>query len=288
MSTTEQLKSAIATRKTTAPAPQAKTKTLLDVIGAPKFMNQIKLALPNHLTAERLLRIVTTECRKVPQLLACNPESFYGAVLQAAQLGLRPGGALGHCYLLPYGNGKGIDGRPNAQLIIGYRGMIDLARRSGQIESINAFLVHEKDEFEVRYGINPTIKHKPCLDMDRGSMTYVYAVAKLKDGGYQFEVMSRAEIEKIKATSKSANSSSSPWNNYFEEMAKKTVIRRLFKMLPVSIQAMQAVYVDEKSERGRAVTTQDYIDAEYANTGVRNDELVRIVNEPVEQAEVIE
>jgi phage RecT family recombinase len=110
------------------------------------------------------------------------------------------------------------------QLIIGYRGMIDLARRSGQIVSLSARTVHEKDHFTYRYGLDETVEHVPA-NGERGQLTYVYAVAKLKDGGVQFEVMSRNEIDKVRAQSKAKDSG--PWVTHFEEMAKKTAIRRL-------------------------------------------------------------
>lgn len=264
MSTTDQLRNAVTPAKPQEADPK-KPRTVLDKIGGPNFMAQLSVALPKAMTPERLVRVVTTECRKTPALLNCAPESFLGAVLQCAQLGLEPGGALGHCYLLPFGNGKAKDGRPNAQLIIGYRGMIDLARRSGQIVSICAYTVHEKDHFEWRLGLDPDIQHVPSPEADRGKMTYVYAVAKLKGGGVQFEVMSRAEVEKVRKQSKAG--SSGPWVTHFDEMAKKTVIRRLFKYLPVSIEAARAVEVDERADRGEAVTPQDFIDVAYEDLG---------------------
>ena len=264
MSTTDQLRNAVTPAKPQEADPK-KPRTVLDKIGGPNFMAQLSVALPKAMTPERLVRVVTTECRKTPALLNCRPESFLGAVLQCAQLGLEPGGALGHCYLLPFGNGKAKDERPNAQLIIGYRGMIDLARRSGQIVSICAYTVHEKDHFEWRLGLDPDIQHVPSPEADRGKMTYVYAVAKLKGGGVQFEVMSRAEVEKVRKQSKAG--SSGPWVTHFDEMAKKTVIRRLFKYLPVSIEAARAVEVDERADRGEAVTPQDFIDVAYEDLG---------------------
>lgn len=211
MSTTEQLKRTVAPAKARASAVTATTKTgtMLDIVRSKSFQAQMALALPKSMTAERLTRIVMTECRKVPALMQCNQESFFGAVLQCAQLGLEPGSALGHCYLLPFGNGKSRDGRPNCQLIIGYRGMIDLARRSGQIVSINAYCVHEADEFEYELGLHPDIHHRPSPLAERGPVTYVYAVAVLKGGGVQFEVMSRAEIEAVRVQSKAGKSG--PW-----------------------------------------------------------------------------
>lgn len=282
MSTTEQLKRTVAPAKARAAATAAttaKTGTMLDIVRSKSFQAQMALALPKSMTAERLTRIVMTECRKVPALMQCNQESFFGAVLQCAQLGLEPGSALGHCYLLPFGNGKSRDGRPNCQLIIGYRGMIDLARRSGQIVSINAHCVHEADEFEYELGLHPDIHHRPSPLAERGPVTYVYAVAVLKGGGVQFEVMSRAEIEAVRAQSKAGKSG--PWVTHWDEMARKTVVRKLFKYLPVSIEAVRAVEIDEKSDRGEAVTETDFIDTEFVDKGQELDP-VTSVEEPAE------
>lgn len=270
MSTTDVLKSQVApAAEQTAVVQQVKAATVIDVVRSKKFQAQMALALPKSMTADRLTRIVMTECRKAPALLKCAPESFYGAVLQCAALGLEPGSALGHCYLLPFGNGKDKQGRPNAQLIIGYRGMIDLARRSGQIVSLSAYCVHEQDTFNYKLGLDPDIEHIPASVADRGKVTHVYAVAKLKGGGVQFEVMSRAEIEAVRKTSKAGTSG--PWASHWDEMAKKTVIRRLFKYLPVSIEAVRAVEIDEKTDRGEATTDQDFLDAEFIEKGDVND-----------------
>ena len=111
------------------------------------------MALPKHMSSDRMARIVTTEIRKTPAVADANMQSFLGAVVQCFQLGLEPGGALGHAYLLPFGNGKAKDGKSNVQLIIGYKGMIDLARRSGQVISISAKAVREGDDFHYEYGL---------------------------------------------------------------------------------------------------------------------------------------
>lgn len=168
--------------------------------------------------------------------------------MQCAQLGLEPGGALGHAYLLPFENRK--KGITEVQFIVGYRGMLDLARRSGQIISIEARAVYAADRFHVALGLNPDLTHEPDWEAaDRGPLRFVYAVAKLKDGGTQFEVMSRAEIERVRSQSKAGQNG--PWVTHFDEMAKKTVIRRLFKYLPVSIELATAVGLDEQSEAGQ-------------------------------------
>ncbi|OQS41156.1 recombination protein RecT [Chromobacterium haemolyticum] len=255
---TDQLKARLTGQVATA---ADKPKTLAGLLSDPKIKNQMALALPKHLNADRLARIALTEIRKVPALAKCNQESFLGAVMQCAQLGLEPGNALGHAYLLPFGNGKASDGLANVQLIIGYRGMIDLARRSGQIISISAHTVHEQDKFSYQLGLDPNIIHVPA-DNERGEVTHVYAVAKLKDGGVQFEVMSRFDVEKVRKTSKAAQNG--PWVSHWEEMAKKTVCRRLFKWLPVSIELQTAVTLDERADAGKDQDNAAILTGEYS------------------------
>lgn len=204
-----------------------------------KSKDQIKAALPKHLSPDRMLRIALTEIRKNPDIQKCAPLSIIGSIIQASQLGLEPGSALGHCYLVPY---KG-----ECQIQIGYRGMIDLARRSNAIKSISARVVREGDTFEFEYGIEEKLVHKPATN-GRGKIQYVYAVATFKDTGHQFEVMSLEEIEEVRRKSKSPEKG--PWKDHFEEMAKKTVIRRLFKYLPVSIELQRAVGLDEQIDAG--------------------------------------
>lgn len=222
-----------------------KPATVVGMLTDPSFQRQMAMALPKHLSPERLSRIALTEVRRTPALAKCDQQSFAGAVMTCAQLGLEPGGGLGHAYLLPFDNRK--KGITECQLIIGYRGMIDLARRSGQIVSLEARVVHQHDHFRVQFGLHSTLEHEPNWSVeDRGPLRFVYAVAKLKDGGVQFEVMSKQEIDKIKAKSKT--SSFGPWVDHYEEMAKKTVIRRLFKYLPVSVEMTRAVVLDELAD----------------------------------------
>lgn len=254
MSTSDQLAQTIGA-KAAVPAKK-KPASLVTTLLSDSFKKQLALAVPKHLTPERMARIAVTELRKTPALLTTSPESFMGAVMQSAQLGLEPGSALGQAYLVPYGN--------TCQLIIGYRGMIDLARRSGQVLSLNAYAVREGDEFSYCLGLHPDIQHVPAADAKRSErpITFVYAVANLKGGGYQFEVMSAAEILSVRNSSASykRQKEKSIWGQYYEEMAKKTVIRRLFKYLPVSIEALQAASLDAKREAGEKITELDTID----------------------------
>lgn len=211
-----------------------------------QYKSQIAAALPKHMTPERLSRIALTELRKTPKLMECDPKSFVGAIMICAQLGLEPGGALGHIYLIPFENRK--KGIVECQTMIGYRGMIDLSRRSRQVISLQAHEVYENDFFEFEYGLNEMLKHVPNMN-DRGkNIKCFYAVAKLVGGGHQIEVMSKGDVDKIKAKSKGANAI--PWSEYYAEMGKKTVIRKLFKYLPVSIEIQQAVKIDEEVENG--------------------------------------
>lgn len=213
-----------------------------------KFKSQIAAALPKHMSADRMARIVTTEIRKTPELLNCNPQSLFGAVIQASQLGLEPGSALGHCYLLPFNNKS--TGTKDVQLIIGYRGMIDLARRSGQIRQIVARVVYEEDEFSYQFGLHEDLQHVPSRlpAKQRGRPTHYYAVAQLMGGGAQWDVLTLEEVEDIREQSKAKKFG--PWVTHFDEMAKKSVIRRLFKYLPVSIEMQSAVGVDEMADAG--------------------------------------
>jgi recombination protein RecT len=247
--------------KTKLTNPEKKPTTLAELINSPKIKNQFAMALPKHMNPDRMARIVTTEIRKTPALANSNIQSFLGAVVQCSQLGLEPGGALGHAYLLPFGNGKAADGKSNVQLIIGYRGMIDLARRSGQIISISARTVRDGDDFHYEYGLNEDLKHTPKSD-ESAPITYVYAVARLKDGGSQFEVMTFNQIESVRKQSKAGDKG--PWMTHWEEMAKKTVIRRLFKYLPVSIEIQQAVVLDEKAEAGISQDNEMILDADFS------------------------
>jgi recombination protein RecT len=270
-------------------------KTIAHLLTDPKIKAQMALALPKHMTADRLARIALTEIRKVPKLAQCDQTSFLGAIMQIAALGLEPGGALGHAYLIPFDKSKKVGNqwvydRTEVQLVIGYRGMIDLARRSGQIVSLSARIVYSNDRFSYGYGLDETMDHVPHEGADPGEMTHVYAVAKLVGGGVQFEVMSRAKVERIrdasqgymaavKASEKYNKPIDSPWSNHFDEMAKKTVIRQLFKYLPVSIEIQRAVGLDEQADAGVPQHNALVIDGDYrveTNDAPTGDEPQRV------------
>ena len=217
---------------------------------------EISKMLPKHLNAERLLKVAQIAATTTPALAKCDVPSLIGAIGQCAQMGLEPNTVLGHAYLLPF-NTKRKDANGNekwvnsVQVIIGYKGLIDLARRSGQIVSIAAHEVCQNDKFELVYGLDEKLNHTPAMG-ERGEVIGFYSIAKLKDGGHAFEFMSRFQVEEIKAASERKNKrESSVWKDHFVEMGRKTVIRRLAKYLPLSIEFQTAAAIDGMAEAGK-------------------------------------
>jgi recombination protein RecT len=237
-----ELKNALANRVANGNVPKAKKPedTIRELLA--RMAPEIKRALPKHMDADRLARIAMTTIRITPKLLECNAHSLLASVMQAAQLGLEPG-LLGHCYIIPYGK--------EAQFIIGYRGMIDLARRSGNIESIQAHEVYENDYFVLEYGLQDTLRHIPWhLREDKqfdgpGDFRGCYMVAKFIGGGHHIHYMPKAEIDAHRKRSKAANNG--PWVTDYIEMAKKTVVRSAWKWLPISVEIMQKVAASDET-----------------------------------------
>lgn len=217
-----------------------------------KRMKQISAVIANNLTPEKMARIALNELRNsdfLAKIAIQNPESFVNAIVQAAHLGLEIGGPLGQAYLVPY---KG-----EIKMQTGYRGLISLARRSGEISSINAEIVFERDKFDLTLGVDTKLEHKPYLDGDRGKPKLVYMVARFKDGGHHFEWMSIAEVEKIRAGSSAVQSGKkTPWDTHYEEMVRKTVIRRGWKYLPMSIEMQNAHAIEDANDRGAGITIE--------------------------------
>lgn len=218
----------------------------------------IRAALPSVMTPERFTRIVTTAINNNPQLMSCNPATLLGAMMQAAQLGVEPNTPLGQAYLIPYWNRK--TGCYEAQFQLGYKGIIDLAYRSGAVTDIQAHEVHEGDEFSYEYGLEPKLHHKPAMH-DRGDVYAYYAVWHAQGGGYGFVVASKEDIVKHK-TAYSKAGSSGPWSTAFDEMAKKTVIKQALKYAPVKSEFARAVAADESVKSyDAAKTVADVLDA---------------------------
>lgn len=208
-------------------------KTIKDYLKA--YEGEFAKALPSVLTPERFTRMALTALTKTPKLSQCSPASFMAAMLEAAQLGLEPNTPLGQAYLIPYGK--------SCQFQIGYKGLIDLAHRSGELKSIEAHEVHENDVFEFEFGLTPKLVHKPAMT-DRGEVIWYYGVYHLVNGGYGFEVMSREDVEAhARKYSKSYNNG--PWQTEFDEMAKKTVLKKALKYAPLKSDFVRGITADE-------------------------------------------
>lgn len=215
--------------------------TLENLLGNGSFQEALKTVLPKHLTPERVVKMALVAASRQPILFKCTKESFIQSIMKSAELGLDCSGTLGRAYLVPYYNSK--IGAYECQFIAGYQGLIELARRSGNIARIESRVVYSNDKFEVQYGLDQRLAHTPRLGNDRGKMTCVYAVAELTDGSRQIEVMSIEEVNAIRDRSKAKDNG--PWKTDYSEMARKTVIRRIVKYLPLSTEMQKAFEADD-------------------------------------------
>ena len=232
--------------------PKKQLRTVLE-----RSWDRIAAVMPREMNAQRIYQMYVSTINREPELANCSVESVLSCFMRCTSLGLEPSNVngLGMAYLLPYGNKNYRTGQKEATLIIGYKGMIELARRSGQLKSIHAQAVYKGDEFaawEDETGQHFTFKPDRNAPHTPQNLTDVYVNAQLINGGFVFEHMTREEVDAVMRRSPSANARTTPWKTDFEAMALKTVIRRSFKYLPVSVEAKQAAVSDE--------TTPDYSD----------------------------
>lgn len=208
---------------------------------------QVERAIGRRDLAERLVRIGLTEVRRTPKLGECTPESLMGAILQSAALKLDPGAARGHCWLVPHWNGQ--EKRMEVEWWLGYRGMVELAHRSGQLAGIYADVVREGDEFSEERGTNGHLRHvvdHRASRADRGEVWAAYAHARLINGGEAWSVLSMEQIDARRALAKSANKSTSPWKLWPDQMMAKTAVRALDRWLPSSADYNDGLQVDQR------------------------------------------
>lgn len=229
------------------------------------YKSQVAAALPKHINPDRMCRIALTCYRMTPLLAKCTPESVFAAIVQAAQLGLEPG-LNGQAYLVPYWNNK--KSAYECQLIPGYRGLITLARNTGQIESVTVQIVYSNDTADLALGTNEHITHKPALTGDRGDPLWLYCICNFKDGGRAIELMTWSQIMKIRERTKSRDKQGNitgPWVTDIEEMARKTLVRRASKYWPMSVELATANALDDAAARGAAqnIDIKDAIAGEY-------------------------
>ncbi len=204
-----------------------------------KMAPEFKKALPSHISVDKFTRVLMTALQSNPDLVAANRHSFFSACVKCATDGLLPDGREAAFVVFKSKAG------PMAVFMPMVSGILKKIRNSGELLSLNPGIVYSKDEFNYFIDeLGPHIKHSPAMTEDRGDLTHVYCSAQVKGGGIYLEVMSKAEIEKVRAVSKSKDSG--PWVQWFEEMAKKTVIRRLSKRLPVSTDVQAAIEADDQ------------------------------------------
>ena len=237
-----------------APTGKEQVKDLLE-----QNKESIARSLPKHVTPDRMLRCALTAYTTTPGLKNCYIPSLIGGIVQCATMGLEPNTPLGHAYLIPFKNKK--MQRTDVQVVIGYTGLIDLMRRSGDVASINAGVAREGDLFEFEYGLNEKLRHIP-VDGEFSSINYFYAYAVMKDGGKQFVVMPRSEVDRIMGKTQSGGKYG-PWKDNYEEMGKKTAIRRLAKYMPKSIELATAVQMDEAGDDQRTQSLETALKGEY-------------------------
>lgn len=212
-------------------------------------MPYIKQLVPQHITPERIFSVAVTARQRNPELLECTDVSILRGIIIGAQLGLDVSGVGGKAFLVPFNNRN--TGKKEAQFQVGWRGLVELARRTGQIGAIYAREVYENEDFVYVDGLEQILRHVPRLDAsDPGKIVGVYAVAVWTNGYRQPEVMNRYQIDMVRKSSKASASEYSPWNTHYAEMAKKTVIKRLCKKLPDSVELQRVLDLEDHAEIG--------------------------------------
>jgi recombination protein RecT len=235
----------------------SKAITIREKLNSPAQLQEIAKALPAHMSADRMARVTLTALTRTPKLSECDPASFFQCLLTLSQWGLEPDGR--HAHLIPFENRK--RGVVECQLIVDYKGLVQLAMRTGNIASIHCDCVCENDEFDFDCG--DVVRHKIDFRKPRGEAYAFVCVIKMRDGGKKCEVMTRDEVDAIRKRSRSGQSG--PWVTDYNEMAKKTVFRRATKWIELSSEIRDALDHDDKdfvdgrvtSRQTSAVTSAD-------------------------------
>ncbi len=207
---------------------QTADNALADLRDAGEMVRKYAHNLLGKERAQQFATHIAIMAQKEPKIRNADPQSVVAAMMACVHLNLMPNTPEGLAYIIPYGNA--------IQFQVGYKGLVKLAQRSGQIKSINAELIFEGDEWNVELGTERKLTHKPNFDVDRtdySKVTHAYMTAVLINGDRVFEIMTRKELDKIKDSSK-ATSTGTPWDKWPAEMAKKSVVKRATKLLPSS------------------------------------------------------
>lgn len=246
LETTKESAPSVAALATATHDPKSSLRALLE-----KSKPSFAAVLPRHLTPDRLLKLAMAAVSKDTKLLTCTQTSILQAVMTSAELGLEPNTPLGLGYILPFRNAQ--TGQNEATFIVGFKGLVRLAYQSGEVESWYAETIYERDRYLVRLGSEPRLDHEPCMSGDRGGPVAFYSVVKFKGSAERaFLIMTKADIEKIRARSKQPNGPA--WSGSYDEMAKKTVMRRHSKVLPLSEEKItHALQTQATAEAGEVV-----------------------------------
>lgn len=248
---------------------------------------KLQQLLPRTVSADRLIKVALLAMQRQPKLLECSPASIFQALAECTQLQLELGAHLGQAHLVPF---RDRNGQYHAQLIIGYKGLIELVLRGSDVIDVVARAVYRGDTFEYSYGLEERLVHQPAdVDHDPSNLTHVYAIARYRPELKlaKFVVLSRQEIEKVRRSSRAADDG--PWVEWYEEMALKTAIRRLCKTLRLTPDVARAIGRDEEVELTGAAT--DFGDFESVTQKppkprqVLEQRLASIVEVPDEQEE---
>ena len=215
---------------------------LKGLLNADAFEKAVNVILPKHLTAKRVVEIALVAASRNPKLFECTPQSLLQSVMKSAETGLDCTGTMGQAYLVPYYNSK--IKAYECQFIAGYQGLIELAYRSQKVKFIDAQIVHQNDHFEYELGSNPYIKHIPFLGDDKGDAVCVYAVAELSGSGKpKVEILTMKDVNGVKDRSKARDNG--PWITDYDEMARKTAVRKISKYILKSPELMKALEADD-------------------------------------------
>lgn len=216
-----------------------KKQTIADILLAKK--DSLADVATKYLPADKLIRMIGVQLSRVPKLGQCSPMSVLQCAMTLAELGLAPG-TLGEAYLVPYGS--------DCTLIVGYRGLMKLALRSGELASITARIVYKQDTFRIEYGSAPKIEHVPAMGHANKDEDIIgaYMIARYKDPAMEpvTEYMTRDQILAVRKRSRA--SGSGPWVTDFGEMCRKTVVRRGAKYLPLTTETLEAIEVADRTE----------------------------------------
>lgn len=213
---------------------------------------QFALALPKHMSVDRLMRIALTAVQKNPRLMQCTPTSFLSALMTSAQVGLEPDGVLGRAYLIPRNNRRA--GTMECNFQPGYLGLLELCQRSGEIASVRAEVVRRGDFLEYEKGLEEKLVHREGDDPD-GEITHVYAIIRTKNGGRYWDCWKAARVEKHRQRFSQDTREEAAWNTDWPAMAKKTLLISVSKLAPKSVELARAVVAQEQSEAGLGQTT---------------------------------